>query len=115
MMCRNSVKDSIRTSLKGHAKLIDENTVEVKTGNGIDRYRADHIIIASGSETVITGIPGSKYALTSGEFYSMDPEVRDIPGSIAIIGGGYIGLETGSLPSLMEVQGYGYRDAGQRT
>ncbi len=77
-----------------HAKLIDEDTVEVRTGNGIDRHRVDYIIMASGSETVIPGVPGSKYALTSREFYSMDSAVRDIPGSIAIIGGSYIGLET---------------------
>ncbi len=98
---QDELKEAGLELIKGHAKLIDENTVEVKTGNGTERYRADHIIIASGSETVIPGIPGSNYALTSREFYSMNPAVRDVPGSIAIIGGGYIGLETGSFLSLM--------------
>jgi len=95
------LKEADLELIKGKAKIIDENTVEVQTEKGNERYRADHIIIGSGSETAIPPIPGSQYAITSRDFFIMNPAVKNIPPSIVIIGGGYIGLETGSFLSLL--------------
>ncbi|BAB60554.1 pyruvate dehydrogenase E3 / dihydrolipoamide dehydrogenase [Thermoplasma volcanium GSS1] len=87
--------------LKGTAKLIDENTVEVETDTGKERYRAESIIIGTGSDTYVPKIPGAELAWTSRELYALNPKVRKLPKSIAIIGGGYIGLETASFMSLL--------------
>ncbi|AAT43472.1 dihydrolipoyl dehydrogenase [Picrophilus oshimae] len=87
--------------IKGTGRLVDENTVEVDTGTGIERYHADNIIIATGADTFIPNIKGSELAVTSRDFYSMDPKIKSVPESITIIGGGYIGVETGSFLSIL--------------
>ncbi|PYB68967.1 dihydrolipoyl dehydrogenase [Thermoplasma sp. Kam2015] len=98
------LKEAGLTIIKGTARLIDENTVEVKTDTGSTRYRARSIIIASGSDTFVPKIPGSDLAWTSADLYKLNAKIRKLPRSIAIIGGGYIGMETASFMSLMGVK-----------
>ncbi|WP_297217388.1 dihydrolipoyl dehydrogenase [Thermoplasma sp.] len=98
------LKEAGLTIVKGTARLIDENTVEVKTDTGSTRYRARSIIIASGSDTFVPKIPGSDLAWTSADLYRLNAKIRNLPKSIAIIGGGYIGMETASFMSLMGVK-----------
>ncbi len=87
--------------LKGTAKLIDDNIVEVDTGTGTERYRAENIIIGTGADTFIPKINGSELTVTSHDFYSMNPKINYVPRDITIIGGGYIGVETGSFLSIL--------------
>ena len=91
---------------KGNARLVDDHTVSVDDGTGTVSYSADHIIIASGSDTFIPKFPGAELALTSSSFYSVSPKVRRLPKSITIIGGGYIGMETASFLSLLGTKVY---------
>ncbi|KAA8922611.1 dihydrolipoyl dehydrogenase [Thermoplasma sp.] len=90
--------------IKGTARLIDENMVEVSSDTGTSRYRASSIIIASGSDTFVPKIPGSNLAWTSADLYALNARVRKLPKSMAIIGGGYIGMETASFMSILGVK-----------
>lgn len=82
--------------LKGTASFKDTSTITVKNGKG---KGADHTfknaIIASGSD--VAGLPGiqidGKRVVSSDEALSL-PKV---PNHLVVIGGGYIGLEMGSV------------------
>jgi len=84
--------------IKGNAKFIDDHTLEVKTQNGTEIYRAKRaIIIASGSETSILPINGAELCITSHDIFSMNPKVQALPKTLTIIGGGYIALESATF------------------
>jgi len=87
--------------LKGVAKIIDSSTVEVKTEAGNVKLNYKHLIIGSGAYTYMPQIKGIEYAITSADLFRIDPKIKDLPESIAIIGGGYIGVETASYMSIM--------------
>jgi len=79
--------------LQGFAKLINKNTVAV----GSNKYTAKHIVLAPGGEPHIPSIDGAKYGITSDGFFELDV----MPSKVAVIGGGYIGVElAGVLNSL---------------
>jgi dihydrolipoamide dehydrogenase len=73
--------------VRGHGRLTARNAVEVDG----TRYEAANILIATGSRPAVPPIPGlaSEHVLDSDGVFAL----RDVPGSIAVIGGGYIGLE----------------------
>jgi len=81
--------------IKGTAKFLDAETIEVASNNVASKYNFENIIIATGSyPAMIPGIDGvSKNILDS----TSALEINDIPGSMLIIGGGYIGLELGTV------------------
>ncbi len=72
---------------KGAAKFVDEKVVEVDG----ERYTADKIFIATGTEPLIPPIPGLKDVDILTNLNIFDQE--DIPKSLTIIGGGAIGSE----------------------
>ena len=73
--------------ISGHAKLVSRNAVEIDS----KRYEASNILIATGSRPTKPPIPG----IDSPDVFDSDTifGLTKIPSSIAIIGGGYIGLE----------------------
>ncbi len=71
--------------LQGHAQFVDANTVSVNQ----QHYSADHIVIATGGQPVVPPVPGAELGITSDGFF----ELQDLPGKVAVIGGGYIGVE----------------------
>jgi dihydrolipoamide dehydrogenase len=71
--------------ITGHARLVSRNTVEV----GDARYEAANILIATGSRPMVPPIPGIEDTLNSDTVFNL----QVVPKSIAIVGGGYIGLE----------------------
>lgn len=75
------------TIVEGKASLKDTNTVVV----GDTEYKAKSIIIATGSKPALLPIPGtdSEMVLTSTEVLNL----KELPESICVIGGGVIGLE----------------------
>ena len=81
---RYIVESGIR-HIQGYARFTSSNSVEV---NG-DTYTADHIVIASGGEPVVPSIPGAELGITSDGFF----QLQEQPQRVAIIGGGYIGVE----------------------
>ncbi len=77
--------------IRGHAKLNGRNTVEV----GSESYTAKNILIATGSAPAVPPIPGLAEAgvLDSNSVF----ELSALPARVAVIGGGYIGLEFASF------------------
>lgn len=70
---------------EGRGKIVDPHTVDV---NG-KLYSARHILISVGGRPFIPEIPGSEYAIDSDAALDLPSK----PKKIAIVGGGYIGLE----------------------
>jgi len=81
----NYVDTSGIDRINGKAKFVNSNTVEV---NGV-HYTADHIVIATGGKPVVPPVMGAELGITSDGFF----ELNDLPKQVAVIGGGYIGVE----------------------
>ena len=79
--------------IKGYGRFTTANSVEV---NG-EIYSADHIVISTGSQPMVPPVTGAELGITSDGFF----EMKQQPKKVAIIGGGYIGVElAGVLNSL---------------
>ena len=77
----------------GQAKFRDGKTVEVETETGTQVIRAETVVIATGSEPVeLPSLPFGGAILSSTEALSL----TSVPVALAIVGGGYIGLELGT-------------------
>lgn len=79
------------TVVYGTGRLKDRNTIEVD-GKEFDAVvKAEHIIIATGSRPAKLPIPGaeSEDVIDSTQILNM----KDLPGSMVIVGGGVIGME----------------------
>lgn len=81
--------------VKGEASFRTPAEVEVDG----ETYTAPEIIIATGSVPSSLNIPGKELALTSDDILSTD----SLPNSLAIIGGGVIGMEFASIFAAMGV------------
>jgi glutathione reductase (NADPH) len=79
------VQETGITRINGHARFVDAHTLEVEGRH----YRADHIVIATGGQSVIPRLPGAGLGITSDGFFALQEQ----PGRVAVIGGGYIGVE----------------------
>ena len=95
----NSVVDGLRqgveTLLKG-CEVVNGRGELTADGNvrvGESIFAAPRIVIATGSNPAMLPIPGAELAMTSDELLAMET----LPESMAIIGGGVIGLEFASI------------------
>lgn len=80
----------------GYARIIDPWTVEIaRNDGGVQRLTTRSIILATGAAPVVPPIPGieSSGYLTSETMWDAFAEMDDVPGRIAILGGGPIGCE----------------------
>jgi len=75
--------------LNGRATLIDAHTVEV----GGARHTARHILVATGSQTVVPDIPGKELGITSDQAFFLER----LPKRALMVGGGYIAVEFASI------------------
>ena len=77
--------------LEGKGTLFPGRKVQVDTGEQKDVYYADNVILATGSKPLTIPIPGIELpgVFTSDDLF----ELREAPESLAIIGGGVIGVE----------------------
>lgn len=79
--------------LNGHAQIIDGKTVKIDSPEGPIRVQTESLVIATGSRPqAIAALPFGGDILSSTEILSL-PEV---PSRLAVVGGGYIGLEIGT-------------------
>ncbi|AXV16062.1 dihydrolipoyl dehydrogenase [Neorhizobium sp. SOG26] len=77
----------------GRAKFRDGKTVVVETETGQQIIRAEAIVIATGSAPVeLPMLPFGGKVISSTEALSL----REVPRTLAVVGGGYIGLELGT-------------------
>ena len=81
--------------VKGSAKFKDKQTLEVTVGKKKEIITADRIIIATGSE--VTDVPGIKIDEKQIVSSTGALELSKVPKTMIVIGGGYIGLELGSV------------------
>ena len=83
------------TYLKGKGVLFSKNDVVVYNNNKKENYKARNIVIATGSD--VASLPGiiidEKNIISSTEALSLNK----VPNKLLVIGGGYIGLEMGSV------------------
>ncbi len=82
-------KENEITLLRGHATFVDAHTIKV---DGVE-VTADKILIAVGARPFVPDIPGIEYGITSREMFHLPY----LPKRLAIIGGGYIGVEFASM------------------
>ena len=83
------------THIQGSASFIDNKKIKVTTSEGEKNYTATNFIIATGSTSIsIDAIPvDEKQIVTSTGALALE----SVPKSLLVIGGGYIGLEMGSV------------------
>jgi dihydrolipoamide dehydrogenase len=79
--------------LRGTAAFVGPNAIEVKGKDGTDRIEARAFVVATGARPV--EIPGFPFG---GDVWSARDAVDlpEVPGRLAVIGGGVIGLELGT-------------------
>jgi dihydrolipoamide dehydrogenase len=76
----------------GQARFRDGKTVEVATEVGLQVIRAEIVVIATGSASVeLPSLPFGGNVISSTEALALE----EVPGQLAVVGAGYIGLELG--------------------
>jgi dihydrolipoamide dehydrogenase len=79
--------------VQGHAAMLDGKTCRVETDTGPQVVRAEHVVLATGSEAVsLPNLPFGGKVISSTEALSL----AGVPKRLAVIGAGYIGLELGT-------------------
>ena len=73
------------THLQGHARFIGPGELDVDG----QTYGADHIVVATGGRPIVPPLPGAELGITSDGFFQLTEQPR----RVAVIGGGYIGVE----------------------
>lgn len=86
------------TIVSGEAQLIDKNTVRC----GEETYRAENLILCTGSETFIPPISGVEAV----DYWTHREALnnKEVPTSLAIVGGGVIGMEFASFFNSLGVE-----------
>jgi glutathione reductase (NADPH) len=75
--------------IHGFGRFFDARTIAV----GDSLYAAPHIVIATGGEPIVPPLPGAELGITSDGFFALTEQPR----RVAVIGGGYIGVELAGL------------------
>lgn len=73
----------------GEARFVGPHEIEVEG----ERYTAPHVVIAPGSRPLVPRVPGAELGMTSDDFFALTTQPR----RLAIIGGGYIGVELAGM------------------
>ncbi len=81
--------------IRSHATFVDAHTLEVDGR----KITADKILIAVGGQPIKPDLPGIEHAITSDDMFHL----QQLPKRLAIIGGGYIGVEFSSMMNALGV------------
>src|SRR5512140_1582775 len=82
--------------LRGMAEILDAQTLRVTLGDGgVDELRCEHMILATGSRPATIPTLAIESARVWDSTAAM--ELRSIPRTLLVVGGGYIGLELGTV------------------
>lgn len=79
--------------LRGRARFVAADTVEVDGR----RHSAPHVVIATGGRPSLPRIPGAELGISSDGFFELGAR----PGSVAIVGSGYIAVELAGVFSAL--------------
>lgn len=76
---------------QGFGEVQPDRSIHIRTQDGQEKIKAENIIIATGSGPVVPNIPGIEQT----EIHTSDSifDIQELPSSLAIIGGGVIGIE----------------------
>jgi len=86
------LKKSGARMIAGAGRMVDGKNCMVETDDGNMRIAAKNVILAPGSTPIeLYGLPFGGAVISSTEILSLE----SIPGKLAVVGGGYIGLELG--------------------
>ncbi|MFW6266028.1 MAG: dihydrolipoyl dehydrogenase [Halanaerobiales bacterium] len=77
--------------VQGKGILEDEHTVKIERDDGTARVESNNIIIATGSNVSTLPVPGNELPGVINSTQALD--LKKLPGSMIIVGGGYIGME----------------------
>ncbi|MGF7157819.1 glutathione-disulfide reductase [Bartonella heixiaziensis] len=89
---RKGLQDNNVHIYESRAVFVDDHTLELSATG--ERVRAEKILIATGAKIAPnTAIKGSDFCLTSNEIFDLE----ELPKSIVIVGGGYIGVEFANI------------------
>ena len=83
------------TYLKGKGVLFSKNDITVYDNNTKKNYKTKNIVIATGSE--VASLPGIKIDEKNIISSTGALSLKKVPKKLAVVGGGYIGLEMGSV------------------
>jgi len=79
--------------VQGHASMTDGKTCQVETDTGTDRIRAEHVVLATGSQPAsLPTLPFGGRVISSTEALAL----TSVPERLIVVGAGYIGLELGT-------------------
>jgi dihydrolipoamide dehydrogenase len=81
--------------VQGRASILDATSFEVETGKRKERVGFTHAILASGSRPAT--VPGLDLASPRMMDSTTALELPDVPKTLLVVGGGYIGLELGTV------------------
>ena len=87
----------------GSAKFIGPKEIEVASVDGSEKtkYKADHILIATGGHPVLPkDIPGSEHGISSDGFF----DIENLPKKMAFVGAGYIAVELAGVMAALGVE-----------
>ena len=106
------------TYVQGRAAITGPTSLSVKTATGTQEVRSDYLVLATGSYP--TRIPGLSVDSPRLLDSTGALDLPAIPKTLLVVGGGYIGLELGSVYAALGHQGVGRRDdagaaAGRRS
>ncbi len=83
------ISDLNITRIDGFARFTDNKKIEA---NGVE-YSAEHIVISTGGLPIVPPVPGAGLGITSDGFFRLQKQ----PKRVAVIGGGYIGVELSGM------------------
>lgn len=87
--------------IRGTASILDARTLNIASGDGERRLTFDHAILATGSvPAMLPGLPQSLRIIDS----TGALELADVPQTLLVVGGGYIGLELGTVYAALGTQ-----------
>jgi glutathione reductase (NADPH) len=79
--------------VSGWATIADRHAVQVRTAAGTERFRARHILVATGGRPSVPRFPGCEHVLTSDSMFDLET----FPRRLLVVGGGYIACEFASI------------------
>jgi glutathione reductase (NADPH) len=85
---RNLEHDGVE-QVRGFATLLDAHTVEVAGA----RFRAPHLLVATGGRPHIPALPGAELGITSDGFFALER----LPARVLVVGAGYVAVELGGI------------------
>ncbi len=81
--------------IQGEARFLDSQSVVIKDGSKEKKIEFENCIIATGSSPA--SLPNSSVSSSSLMYSKEGLEILEIPDNLLVIGGGYIGLEMGTI------------------